>query len=239
MGMDLVELVMDFEDEFNLSIPDEDYEHLRTVGDMYEYVIRKKGDAIEEPSRPRVCLTMVTFSRLRPALQAVTDVPRRSIRTMTSMKQLTPHLRRRSDWENIKEMSGLQLPDLQRPTWLKHTLTASVFGAVTLVVYCLSGIMPLAFALAFGLIILAPLLAKALVNASQPFATLIPANCATVGGLSRCVEKLNHGVLQERYHGWNSGDVWRTLRGLVSEQLGVPLEEVTYGARFVEDLNAD
>lgn len=239
MGIDLVELVMDFEDEFNLTIPDEDYEHLRTVGDMYEYVISKKGDAIEHPSLPRVCLTMVVFSRLRPALQVLADVPRRSIRTKTSLGSLTAHAERRDVWESVKELTSLQLPKLQRPTWMVYALAASCVGAVISAVYCLAMILPIAVAWAFSLIIVAPLLARLLVVRSQRFATSIPANCATVGGLARQVERLNHGALQERYRGDVSVDVWEKLCGIVSEQLGVPLDEVTYGARFVEDLNAD
>ena len=32
-SLDVVELVMEFEDEFKITIPDEDYEKIKTVGD--------------------------------------------------------------------------------------------------------------------------------------------------------------------------------------------------------------
>jgi hypothetical protein len=38
MGLDIVELIMAVEDEFDLEIPNEDAERLRTVGDIYWYV---------------------------------------------------------------------------------------------------------------------------------------------------------------------------------------------------------
>ena len=37
-SLDIVELVMEFEKEFNIDIPDEDAEKLRTVGDALGYL---------------------------------------------------------------------------------------------------------------------------------------------------------------------------------------------------------
>ena len=41
--MDTVELIMEFEKEFNIDIPDEDAEKLRTVGDALKYLNEKVG----------------------------------------------------------------------------------------------------------------------------------------------------------------------------------------------------
>jgi acyl carrier protein len=40
-SLDIVELVMEFEKEFNIDIPDEDAERLRTVGDALAYLNEK------------------------------------------------------------------------------------------------------------------------------------------------------------------------------------------------------
>ena len=40
-SLDIVELVMEFEKEFNIDIPDEDAEKLRTVGDAIGYLNQK------------------------------------------------------------------------------------------------------------------------------------------------------------------------------------------------------
>mgnify|MGYP002624339064 FL=1 len=37
-SLDVVELVMRFEDTFSVTIPDEDYEKIRTVGDAIDYI---------------------------------------------------------------------------------------------------------------------------------------------------------------------------------------------------------
>ena len=42
-SLDIVELVMEFEKEFNIDIPDEDAEKLRTVGDAVAYLNSKVG----------------------------------------------------------------------------------------------------------------------------------------------------------------------------------------------------
>ena len=42
-SLDTVELVMAFEDKFDIEIPDEDAEKMRTVGDAIEYLKTKLG----------------------------------------------------------------------------------------------------------------------------------------------------------------------------------------------------
>jgi acyl carrier protein len=43
-SLDLVELVMRFEEEFGIEIPDEDSEKIQSVGDAYNYVEAHKQD---------------------------------------------------------------------------------------------------------------------------------------------------------------------------------------------------
>lgn len=40
-SLDVVELVMEFEDEFGIQIPDEDYDKIKTVGDAIDYIEAK------------------------------------------------------------------------------------------------------------------------------------------------------------------------------------------------------
>ena len=52
-SLDIVELVMEFEKEFNIDIPDEDAEKLRTVGDAIELPEPEDRDARDEASGRR------------------------------------------------------------------------------------------------------------------------------------------------------------------------------------------
>jgi acyl carrier protein len=42
-SLDTVELVMAFEEEFGIEIPDEDAEQMQTVGDAIRYLLENKG----------------------------------------------------------------------------------------------------------------------------------------------------------------------------------------------------
>ncbi len=42
-SLDVVELVMEFEDAFGVTIPDDDYEKIQTVGNAIDYINEKNG----------------------------------------------------------------------------------------------------------------------------------------------------------------------------------------------------
>ncbi len=42
-SLDLVDLLMSIEDEFGITIPDEDVENIQTIGDLVEYIDNKKN----------------------------------------------------------------------------------------------------------------------------------------------------------------------------------------------------
>ncbi|MHC4441111.1 MAG: acyl carrier protein [Planctomycetota bacterium] len=42
-SLDIVELVMEFEDNFDMSIPDEEAEKIRTVGQAIDYIVAHHG----------------------------------------------------------------------------------------------------------------------------------------------------------------------------------------------------
>ena len=44
-SLDIVELVMELEEDFQMSIPDEDAEKIRTVGEATDYIVKNKGNA--------------------------------------------------------------------------------------------------------------------------------------------------------------------------------------------------
>ena len=44
-SLDTVELVMEFEDEFEMSIPDEEAEKIQTVGQAIEFIFAAKSEA--------------------------------------------------------------------------------------------------------------------------------------------------------------------------------------------------
>ena len=49
-SLDIVELMMDIEDEFDLSIPEEEAQKISTIGDAINYVAQHAGDKKPEKS---------------------------------------------------------------------------------------------------------------------------------------------------------------------------------------------
>ena len=73
-SLDIVELVMAFEEEFSVEVPDEDAEKLQTVGDVITYIkerakssfLNLEGRALSRPTNNGTTLTSsVRVSRLR------------------------------------------------------------------------------------------------------------------------------------------------------------------------------
>jgi hypothetical protein len=60
MGLELVELVMDVEETFGISLPDARASEMRTVGDLYDCIVEILGREEEGDS-----LTNDVFERLR------------------------------------------------------------------------------------------------------------------------------------------------------------------------------
>ena len=106
MGLDTVELVMEIEDEFEVSIPDAVAAELSTPGQVAEYLVNALGGRMDV-GVTGVCPTARPFYRLRQELQARYATPRASIRPDAAVGGLVPRERRR-DWPKIADAAGLR-----------------------------------------------------------------------------------------------------------------------------------
>ena len=104
MGLDTVELVMAFEDEFGIDIPDEPASRMLTVDDTVRYVVAR---LVEKPAPAGVCQTARSFYRLRRELMNRFDTPRAAVRPDAAIGQLVPE-RSRGQWSKIADASGLR-----------------------------------------------------------------------------------------------------------------------------------
>lgn len=62
MGLDSVELVMEFEDAFEITIPDEDAEQMRTIRDVTDYVTARLAAAGRSRDRESVFAMVCTLT---------------------------------------------------------------------------------------------------------------------------------------------------------------------------------
>jgi hypothetical protein len=105
--MDLIEMVMEIEDQFGLSIPDEDAQYLVTVGQTYLYVVRalrERGDP-----EPGVCPSARLFHQLRRQIVREYAVPRRAVRPAARVGDLVPRRDDQLRWnDSIAVTCGLK-----------------------------------------------------------------------------------------------------------------------------------
>ena len=92
MGLDTVEMIMDIEDEFGISIDDRDASRLETVGQIFDHVLMLMG---RDPARKTAtCASARCFYDVRRALRADRDVRPLRVRPDTTLEELVPEARR-------------------------------------------------------------------------------------------------------------------------------------------------
>lgn len=122
---DPVEMIMEVEQRFNVTIPDEQAERMITVGDVYLYLLRKTRRSFPTP-----CPTSQAFYRVRRTLTEDFGVARGQVRPATQLRKLFPAASRSLIWPRLAVALGIaNLPDW--PGW--HVPSVRSFG-ITLAV---------------------------------------------------------------------------------------------------------
>jgi acyl carrier protein len=232
MGLDIVELIMEVEETFDITLPDRELFHVRTVGDLYRLVLAKLP-----PSGPPAysCASAVAFYAFRRAAVKVLGVGREDVRPAVPMESLVSREHRRRRWKLLGDELGWRLPGLQPPGRI------SALGLLSFVI-AYGAVIALAIHHAVGwdrsivacfLSILAfPILIIILCCSMTPFATRFSADCVTLRGTVHRVAKMNFGTIGRRL-GYERQDVWEILRTLIVEQLGIRPEEVSEDTKLV------
>ena len=104
MGLEIVEMVMEIEEAFDLSTPDQDAERIHNPREVIDYVMAHLR--VREDS----CLTQTAFYRLRRAAVSCLAVPRSAVRPAAPWNDLLPRWRRRRAWNQFVSGCGMALP---------------------------------------------------------------------------------------------------------------------------------
>jgi acyl carrier protein len=231
--LDLGELMLEVEDAFAFSIPEEDVTGLSTMSKLYDYVLTHRFHGKQDE-----CLTSMTFYRLRRALMAVLHIPRDAVHVATDLAALIPKHRRRT-WRAIEKAAGFRLPFLQRPRWFARLamLVAVAFGIT----------IPLLLGITFlrGGILSAMFLTAAFVliffsRLTEFLATEFPPDVSTVGQLAKATLARNYRmIVAESKKSATDAEVWDMLQRIIAEQLGVQPDQLTKKTNFVKDYKLD
>jgi acyl carrier protein len=238
MGLDAVEIILRTEDEFSISISDDEAASVVTVGDFYKVVLSKLDLT---PG----CLTSKAFYLTRRALVESLDLPRRSIRPASRLSPLLPDESRQVQWPRIRECLGMAIPPLRIPHDLKQNLYMSAFFtssaiAIALCVFALwlgwsaTPVFILSAILWVPLCVGGVSVAEKL--ATRRLATELPAD--TAGELARVILSLNysHFAPSPDPSRPTDEDVWRRVVDIICDQMQIPREEIVPNASFTHDL---
>lgn len=224
MGLDGVELVMEFEDEFGLPISDDDAEQMRTVGDVTEYV---HAQLSEERPQAGSCLTSRSFYRLRRELTRLMSLPRSDITPKTKLGILIPQEQRREVWQALLS-SGIQIPSLQRSTataWTAAIIVTALpagLAVITWEPWYLLAALPLWFVVSL---------------ATRPLAVFVPDRVQTISDVVMHTTSMKASDLTDAIP--TRREILYKIKVITSEQLGIPIEKITEDSRFTEDLHMD
>lgn len=241
MGLDVVELVMDIEDIFDITIPDDDYEKLRTVGDLHEYIIERRPDmdaSTTERSRVDGCLSTFVFLKLRSALSTLVPLTRTDFRPHASLEQFIPRDNRRQLWDDLQQTTALHLPSLCLPGTIVLLLAIVVTTVTTISMLLflphagIPGSTFCALSLCLPLIVLG-------YKWSRPLACEFPWKRPTVRTLTEALIGGNYLTLSEQHGTWDGDAIWHALVAIISHNLSVKPELVVPEASFIDDLGAN
>ena len=141
LGPDLAAMVMEIEQKFGVTIPDEEAEKIRTMGQLYDFVLARVARG-----QPQVCVTSAAFYRLRRALGEVCRVPRERVRLGALLEDLVPFHDRPRYWQELQTpLSNPHLPRLRRPAWLAKRIEAA-----SLVPFFLTGLCAIVLIVVLG-----------------------------------------------------------------------------------------
>jgi acyl carrier protein len=220
MGLDAIEIIMNCEDAFGISICDADAEKLRTAGDLHALIMR----LLREPEGGTSCPSSRNFYVLRNKLLGI-GMPRRMIRPQLRLAEIVQEVGE-DRWPAVRK--ALEIPiDVRRPKWAE----AVVFGGAIL-----AGIAAGAWwnrGAWAGI-------AAALVAGYLLYLVTMPARIALERNQS--LREVTYALLarqrRERMgvRKFSEAEVWQIIRGILSEQLGIPPEQIQKESRFMEDL---
>lgn len=109
MGLEGVELAIAIEEEFGIVIPDSIGANMRTVGDVYNWVLAQVED-----TPPTVCLSQKVFYKLRSALVANYSVNRNDIHPDARIIDLLPPKELLDGWCYLRLFTDLRTPERLR-----------------------------------------------------------------------------------------------------------------------------
>lgn len=234
MGLETVELVMDIEDRFGVSLPDDECEGVRTVADLAALVISKL------PKATSGCPSARSFYHIRRLFMNQLRVERKAVTPKTRLDEIgLAH--NRAAWNGLSRVDP-RMPARSLPGWLERVLfwsCVSGFIAILAISGLTTGFTSLGVgaSLAIGIGGLLFVGYHACVRpALLASMSVMPEGIITVGDLAKRIAffELPPGTSGRSLIA--QVNVLQTIREITSQQLGLPIDKVRPESDFVRDL---
>ncbi len=225
MGLDGVQLVMEIEDKFGITIPDSVYSEIRTVGDLVGLCL----DRILAANTMH-CPSLSCFLSLRHLVRGIRNDPDLRLRPRDNVETVLDESDRKRIWQQLPELLKTNPRELRRPAGLRKTLVLVVLSFPIVLMAVLPwnvGILMLIWfaTYAFGMILF-----RLTIN----FRTRTPNGYTTFGDITKRMVGLSIATNPPAETDYDT--VFSIVKQIVVDQLGVDDDEVVPTARFVEDL---
>lgn len=235
MGLDLVELIMNVEDTFAISIPDDEASRIETAGQLHDCIMQH----LDIEKQPGPCLTAAAFHQIRRGLITVFRIDRRTIRPLLPLLQIATEHQWRTAWPRLEAALALDLPNLPPPHWRERTKLVIASTPILGFGLLLAGRwlnLPNPFRITeIVLLVGGILISLFLPPTSYPVYLQIARE--TVGQLAELVAAMNPHKLRNDLARWSADSAWLVLRKLIAQQANVPLHHVTTRSHLINDLH--
>lgn len=234
MGLDVVELIMAVEEDFQIVIGDLEAENLATVGDIYLLVLKKLGLEME---MPLFCPSQRIFYRFRELLVEKYNVSFEAIHPKTSLQIFVPQKKkpRQDFWEMLGKDLDLRVPNLEKPLWIQkmESLVLEVSMITGFICTVLLGLHWLfAIISVFSLFMLISIL---IINLYSLLLYELPAT-----NIRELIDKIVSINLDRIAVPSSSNQaIFDKLQKIFVRQIGVSIDEVTFEKNIINDLGVD
>lgn len=228
MGLDGVELVMEVEEHFGITIQESTAERICTVGDLVELIHDRLIEA-----QSAYCPAIPAFLKLRATVRAVTGDDTLRIRPRDKIVETLSATQRSEFWKRLGNLLGTCPQQLRRPPALR---TALAISAAALLIAALGTSAAIEFRILPLTLAVAGMAIYCLHAFTIRFRVTPPIDWETFGSVA--VKIIGTTMATKQLNLRTIDDVFDELRPIIVEILGVDESEVILTARFIEDLGA-
>ncbi|WP_145457158.1 phosphopantetheine-binding protein [Gimesia panareensis] len=225
MGLDTIELVMEIEDRFGITIPDSVYSEIRTVDDLVRYCL----DRIYAVNTMN-CPSLTCFLSLRCLVRDIRNDPDLRFRPRDHVETVLEDSDRKRLWQRLPELLKTTPRQLRRPAWLRKTLVGVVLSFPIVLMSFFPWHVEILIliwlaTIAFGII---------LHWLTIGLRSRTPEGYMTFADITKRIVGLTIATNPPTETDYDS--VFSIVKEIIVEQLGVDDDEVVPTARFIQDL---